>query len=430
MRSVSGRTAFAGFLAVVLVALCAGVAVAGQGPKVKPASVRSNGDFPDGESSTEGTEQLSGDGHLYVFQSNSTNLVPHTGTLINAYLHNFKTGKTKLLSTDSHGKPATGFTDYPEISANGRIAVFHGLGTGLPGANGTNQVWAKNLKTGRTQLVSKSPSGQPGEGGNSALPFVSATGRYVVFGSSATNFPGAGKLHGGVYIRDLKKHKTFLASRSSSGEAVDGNPYGQTLSGNGDLVVFSSSEMALPGADGTTHLYLRNLKTGKTRLIDRAANGDPANAPSQTPSISQNGRYIVYDSSATNLPGPGVDGGGYRYDIKTKKTNLVTRASDGSAAVGGDVRISADGKLVAFDAKDAALPGGGMAYQVYARNLKTGKTTLLSHDRNGDPGDSDSYYPSLSEDGRFACFESHATNLGGNPPGTKDLGYRAGPISR
>jgi Tol biopolymer transport system component len=397
-------------------------------PPVKPASVNSAGDFATGDSSTEGSEQLSGDGHLYVFQAYGANL-PHGGDmLLQSYLHNFKTGKTQLLSRNSNGKPANGFTENPVISPSGKLAVFDGQPSNLPGGGPDDtEVWVRNLKTGKVELVSRTPKGKPGKGGPSFLSFISANDRYVAFDSRAKNMPAGDGATSRVYIRDLKKQKTILASRNSHGKPVEGNAYGQPLSANGKLLVFSSGDPLLPGKSSVDHIYLRDLKTGKVRLIDKF-HGEPANDFSHTPALSENGRYIAYESTATNLPGPGVDGGGYVYDRKTGKTKLVTRNSAGDPAVGGDVRISADGKMIAFDAQDAALPGGGAHYQVYARNLKTGKTTLMSHTPADVGGNGDSYYPSLSADGRFVAFEGYATDLGGSPPGTHSEAYRSGPL--
>ena len=107
---------------------------------------------------------------------------------------------------------------------------------------------------------------------------------------------------------------------------------------------------------------------------------------------------------------------------------MVTRRSNGAKAGGSNVRISADGEIITFESQDGALTHDpdGMLYQVFARNLKTGKTKMLSRTRKGKPGNGDSYYTSVSADGRFASFEGRAVNLGGDP--LRTLGFRAGPI--
>jgi hypothetical protein len=108
MRRVSGRTVFSAFLAAALVALAAGVAGAATAPKLTPGTVNSAGEFADGNSTTEGTEELSADGRLYVFSSKADNLPHGDGSTLRCYLHDFKTGKTKLISTTALGDPAIG----------------------------------------------------------------------------------------------------------------------------------------------------------------------------------------------------------------------------------------------------------------------------------------------------------------------------------
>src|SRR3954454_7650109 len=112
MRRVSGRRFFVAVLvcgSVTLPALAAGAHH--PKPVVKLATVSSSGQAADGQSSTEGTEQLSADGHLYVFQSESTNLPGGDLSGSQDYLHNFETGKTKLVGVDSHGNKPTGYAD-------------------------------------------------------------------------------------------------------------------------------------------------------------------------------------------------------------------------------------------------------------------------------------------------------------------------------
>lgn len=427
MRRMSGRTVIASLLAIALVAMSAALAGAAGGVKLKPATVNSAGQFADGDSRTQGPEQLSGDGRLYVFSSKANNLPSGDGSTLRSYLHDFKTGKTKIVSTDSAGIPATGEVTFPEISPDGKFVAFIGYGTGLPGANGDRQVWIKNLKTGKIRLVSRAANGDAGED-QSANAFISANDRFVAFESVAQNLPDPG-LSYRIYVRDLKKNTTTMVSRTSAGEPiVDADFFGQALSGDGKLLVFRAESPNLFPADGDMHAYLRNLRTGKTMLIDRAKNGDPPNGFADQPSISLNGRFIGFSSAADNLPGGCPAFCGYRYDRKTGKLKLVTRTTGGAPVYGVYLRLSADGTVIAFSSNDPAIVNP-IVVQTFTRNLKSGKTTLLSRNEQGQPGNNVSYFPSISADGRFVSFEGNATNLGGNPSGgTTVEGYRAGPL--
>jgi Tol biopolymer transport system component len=139
---------------------------------------------------------------------------------------------------------------------------------------------------------------------------------------------------------------------------------------------------------------------------------------------------VAFNSTATNLPGgDGILNQVYLRNLNQGKTRLVSRNNPGnpSAAGANDGRVSHDGRLVAFDSQGANLPGGdGSTFQVYARNLAKGTTRLLSRSGNGAPSDDDSYYTSISLDGRWVAFDSLADNLGGNPSYTNV--FRAGAI--
>jgi Tol biopolymer transport system component len=411
-----------------LVALAVALAGASQAAfSVKVASRLSNGHLANGDSSTEGTEQLSGDGNLYAFVSQAANLPGGDGSTYQAYVRNFTSGKTRLISAKPNGHPVSGGISSVSISADGRFVAFHGLGGGLPGSGTDSQVWIRNLKSGKTRLVSKAENGDPGSD-SSDYPTLSADGRQVAFRSEAANLPGGDGTNEYGYVRDTKKGKTILVTQTSSGEAVPGNLYGQVISGDGRKVVFQALSADLPGGDGLlNHVYLRNIPHHHTSLIDHEPDGTPADKDSRTPSISSDGRFAVFHSEASNLPGGNGDQQAYVINLKTGKTKLVSRDSAGQPAEGSNVRISGNGHRVAFESQDADLPGGdGTTYQMYARNLKTGKTTLLSRASNGDPGDADSFYSSISRDGRFVGFEGRSENLGGDP-GFENA-FRAGPI--
>src|SRR5262245_23543174 len=119
MRRVSGRAVFSALLAAALVALAVGVAGAADAPKLMPGTVNSAGEFAPGNNTTQGTEELSANGNLFVFNSKADNLPGGDGSTLRSYLHNFKTGKTKLVSKDAIGNPSLGEATFPEISPDG-----------------------------------------------------------------------------------------------------------------------------------------------------------------------------------------------------------------------------------------------------------------------------------------------------------------------
>jgi Tol biopolymer transport system component len=381
-----------------------------------------------GYSTTEGNGgMLSGDGTIAAFASNAANLPAGDGSTFRCYVRNIATGKTRIVSVASNGVPATTQTFSPAVSADGRYVTFYGTGMGLPGANGATQVWVRDLQTGITLLASKASGGTVANG---AYPSLSGDGRFVAFESNSANLPGGDGVHSFVYRRDLKFGQTALVSRANDGSAAVGDVYGQLLSSNGRFVVFFSNDADLPGGDGTTdHVYLRDMQAGVTKVLDKNAAGKVANADSLYASISADGHTVAFNSDATNLQGGNGKSQSYVRDLLTGKTRLVSQNTAGQPQNQYSLypHASGDGRYVTFYADGSNLPGGdGSTDQIYLRDTQQGTTILLSKTANGTPGNGYSEYPSISEDGHWVEFYGGATNLGGNP--SHQNVFRAGPI--
>jgi Tol biopolymer transport system component len=394
-------------------------------------SKNSAGTPANGYSTTEGNGgMISHDGKVAVFASNAANLPAGDGSTFRCYARNLATGKTRLVSVTSNGVPATGGTFSPAISANGRFVTFDGDGDGLPGSGGEGQVWVHDLKTGTTRLASKDKNGDPAIGGSAAYPSLSGNGRFVAFESYASNFPGAAGSADLVYIRDLKRGKLLVGSRTSGGDPAFGSVYGQPLSSNGRWVAFDSNDADLPHSSGDDHIYVRDRRTGKVEIADRTSGGAVANDESDDVSISGGGRFIVFDSYASNLPGGSGPGGQtYLRDLEKGKTQLASQNSAGDPQDADSYypHVSGNGRYVVFYADGSNLAqGDGSTDQIYVRDMRKGKTTLVSKASNGDAADAYAEYPSISLDGDWVLFYSGATNLGGNPANQNV--FRAGPI--
>jgi Tol biopolymer transport system component len=220
---------------------------------------------------------------------------------------------------------------------------------------------------------------------------------------------------------------TQLTSVGSGGQTVhgDSSTYGVALSGDGRLALFTVDDDALPGADATMDVYVRDRKTGNTRLVSRSTGGDPANAScSDGPAISADGRFVAFQCNADNLAGGTA--GLFVRDLQQGTTRLVSRASDGAPALGGGDRpgLSTDGRFVVFESDSANLPGPAGTLEAYVRDLRTGTTQLVSKATDGTPADDNSArYPSISGNGRYAVFWSDSDLLPGNP-GTADVYVR------
>jgi Tol biopolymer transport system component len=125
----------------------------------------------------------------------------------------------------------------------------------------------------------------------------------VGFDSVATNLP-PGDASRQAYVRDLKKQRTILAGRNSRGRSNNGESYYPHPSGDGGYVVFQATGSNMPGGEGSTmQIYVRDIQRGRTKLLSKAADGDPALTNADSPSISLDGRFAAFGSGADNLPG-------------------------------------------------------------------------------------------------------------------------------
>jgi hypothetical protein len=161
-------------------------------------------------------------------------------------------------------------------------------------------------------------------------------------------------------------------------------------------------------------------------LISADANGVPANDSSGRPSISRDGRYVVFESTATNLI-PGDTNGSIDVFVKDRQTGGVTRVSvrsDGTEAIGHSygARLSSDDRYIVFTSSaplvaddsnqcdGAGLPQGPCS-DVYLHDRLTGETSRVSVASDGAQANNHSFTPDVSANGRFVVFASTATNL-------------------
>lgn len=366
------------------------------GPKTKLISRTSGGDAATGGGSREGV--VTPDGRYVAFESFAANL-PGPGTQI--YVRDRETEKTSLVSRNSAGETAGGGVSSgldPSISANGRFVAFESDATNLPGAVGVGdtQIYVRDLKKDKTRLVSKTTDGEPADG-NSDDPSVSGNGRWVAFESENTNLPGGLGADDQTYVRDLKAEKTKLVSKTTAGEAANDESDDSEISRNGRFVGFESVATNLPHGLGglDDQVYVRDLDEGTTKLVSRTTAGQPGDADSEDPMLSATGRFVGFDSHAGNLPGAGTYYQVYLRDLKRSKTVLVSKTTAGDPASGdhsNNTSVSDSGRFVAFSSAAVNLPGSiSPNTQIYVRDRAAGKTRLVSKANDGSPGDDGSF---------------------------------------
>ena len=220
------------------------------------------------------------------------------------------------------------------------------------------------------------------------------------------------------------KDELLMVSRTSLGAGANGDSSTADVSGDGRIVVFQSAadNLSAEDDDAVFNVYARNVRTGVTTLVSRASGtaGAGGDGNSSGASISADGRFVVFDSTADNLSAEDDDGATNVFvrDLVATTTTLVSRATGPAGAAADassfEAAISADGRVVAFVSAADNLAGDDddTAQNVYVRDLVNGTTTFVSRATGaGAPGDDNSRFPSISADGRYVAFNSAADTL-------------------
>lgn len=282
-------------------------------------------------------------------------------------------------------------------------------------------------------------TGAPGAEGDadSRAPFMTPDGRYVVFESRATNLV-AGDTNGyqDIFVRDTTTNVTERVSVSSAGVEANGSSWNASISSDGRYVAFESlaSNLVAGDTNSVRDVFVRDRQTGATTRVS-VATGTPgveANAASQNPMISADGRFVAFDSSATNL----VSGDSNKMNdvfVRNLETNTTVRVSltntGAQALYGGSSNpsISADGRYVAFEssARNLVTNDTNLKRDIFVRDRTNGTTTRVSVSAGSAEANSDSYDPAISGNGLVVAFKSYATNLvSGDTNGVADVFVR------
>jgi large repetitive protein len=279
-----------------------------------------------------------------------------------------------------------------------------------------------------TQVSVKS-SGEQGFGGHSFDPSLSQDGRFVVFESNRALIDGKNVHYNEIYIHDRLKGTTELVSYGMNGAYGNGDSRQPMISANGEFVAFSSRASNLVSGDtnGWDDIFVRDLTNGLTERITLATNGDEPDDGSYLPTISGDGRYIAYESYATNLiEGEPVanDSGAhvYLYDRATKQTIRLS-TPNGTPIIASSPQLSANGEYLAFSSRSEQLVTGdeNNDEDIFLYHIKTSQYERVSLTAAGEESQGWSRYPAISADGYYVSFASDALDL---VPGTEDYGYK------
>lgn len=255
---------------------------------------------------------------------------------------------------------------------------------------------------------------------SSFAPSVSDDGRFVAFASAASNLvasDGNGVID--VFVRDRLAETTERVSVATDGSEGNGRSDDARISRNGRYVVFQSAATNLIESDGNGRIdvFVHDRDTGTTERVSRAIDGGDPDSTSVVGSISDDGRYVGFWSGASNLIDDDANAtwDSFVFDRDTGTTERVSVRADGaeSPTGGSFAAVSGDGRYVAFASEDQLTPmiKKSGKLSIFVRDRIAGTTIRVSQNPGGFYESGNSGEPAISSDGRFVAYSSSSKAL-------------------
>jgi len=320
---------------------------------------------------------ISGNGRYVAFTSAASNLVAgDTNAAEDVFVRDRVRGTTTRVSVTTRDTQANGDSNEPAISGNGRYVTFWSDATNLVAGdtNGALDVFVRDRVRGTTTRVSVATGGTQANSDSESPGAISADGRYVTFVSGASNLvAGDTNDSSDAFVRDRARGTTTRVSVATGGAQADNYSFSSSISGNGRYVAFDSPATNLVAGDTNgppgSDVFVRDRVRGTTTRVSVATDGTQANNVSDAPAISGDGRYVAFLSMASNLA-PGWIDDRLHVFVRDRVGGTTTRAS-----------VATDGTQAStLSSNWPAISGDGrhVAFTSWAVNLAAGDTNSES----------------------------------------------------
>ena len=350
-----------------------------------------------GESSSCGVTR---DGRAVMYWSGAENIAHRDrNETADVFVSKGRGRMADLASADSTGYQGNYTSQHGGMSGDGAVVVFESASSNLvcDGYQWPN-VYVRNRKTGETARISSRMGGGSSEGHVGDGACVSADGRFVVFYSPATDLV-AGAVGGvnQVYMADIELGMLARVSSGSTGSAGDGNSVRPSISANGRYVVYesSASNLVIGDTNGVDDVFVYDRESGVTHRVSVSSSGSEGNGNSWRAVVSDGG-IVAFDSEASNLVTDDTNGvfDVFLHDSMEGETRRISLTVDGGEATeySYSASISGDGESVVFtSAGDGLVPQDDNGKtDVYVYDVPSRALRLLSTDVRGRPGNGDS----------------------------------------
>jgi Tol biopolymer transport system component len=374
---------------------------------------------------------LSRDAARIVFQAHAPDVVAgQPAGNYRAYVRELASGTNTHVTFRSGGEIPGDDVFAPVMSDDGGIVVASTLNSNFVGGddNGMTDLIRQDGATNPAQRLSSPLAGATTTAANhdSGAYFqghsASAGARFVAFGSLASNLV-PGDLNGvhDVFVRDRLLGTTERVSVHSNGSEGFCGSFGPSISDDGRYVVFYSCtpfDIEVPAL--RMDIYRHDRLTHTTALVSRAHDDTAPNSFSTNPSLSADGRFVAFASCASDIVQNDVNGycDIFVRDLDAGTTMLATPAI---AAGGADQhttspRISRNGQRVFYtsDATNLAVADTNAAGDVFVFDRGTQSVELVSANAQGGPANGHSFFADVTDDGSQVLFSSMANNLVGD----------------
>lgn len=331
---------------------------------------------------------LSGDGRYVVFASYANNLVTDdTNGAVDVFRHDRMTRATIRVTVPNGGGEAIGgegWAAFPTVSTDGNRVAFTSGATNLVSGDTNNypDQFVRDVTAQTTTRVSVATDGTQVSSLSAtpnSSPQISGNGRYVVFVSKSPILGGDPDQADDIFRRDLQENVTWQVSYPASGQGNDGNATNPSPSADGRFVAFrSASSTLVPGdTNGVDDVFLRDVNTGAIERVSVGNDGAQGNGQASLAferSVSNDGRYVVFSSSANNLV-EGDTNGFSDVFVRDRVAGTTIRVSVGPSGEEGDGpssegTISASGRVVAFQSLSQTFGADGQGrFQIWVRDL-------------------------------------------------------------
>ncbi|MBZ0314813.1 MAG: hypothetical protein K8L91_00230, partial [Anaerolineae bacterium] len=361
-----------------------------------------------------GVPDISDSGRYVAFQSWATNYVAgDTNSQVDVFVKDTVTCQVWRISMTSDGQQANAASYAPRISPNGRYIAFFSPASNLVAGdnNGNYDAFVVDRLLGQITLLASYNGAIPTTGSMGGVVSDNGIAAFYAVGS----FAGLGPLQYAL-VRDLNTGVISVVSLDIGGQPQSAG--GElSISPDGRYVAFTTATGLVGGdTNGQGDVYLRDRQANTTTWVSVGHFGQQGVGNSMIPSVSPNGRYVSFDSTAENLVNNDTNlfRDVFLRDVQQSTTIRVSVSATGTQAnnVSSNSAVDNNGVVYYTSSATTIVPGTSIGEnQIYRYDPSTQQVTIMSRASNGTLGNGSSFSPRISSNGRFLTFESTAYNL-------------------